>query len=163
MVVLLRMTIAVLRWMLVPAAAVAGWLAGLVGAALLTVALHLALLAAGGALAPDIRLAIVGAVAAIGTVLGACVAAPSARRAVAVLSFAAGVWVAWRLLGHWYFPESHPRAYSRSHIPFVGTVLGGVGGVLLVWSRRATAVLSRWRRAAEQSAAGDVRPGIASE
>jgi len=122
-----------IRWILVPPAAVAGWIAGLVIGLLVGGLFQRICLAEGGDLPPDIGMAVCAAVAAIGTVLGACAAAPRAQLATAVLTFGTGVWAAWNLLGHWYFPEGHPRAYSSSHLPFAGAVLGGVTGVLLAW------------------------------
>jgi hypothetical protein len=134
-----------LRWPLVPWAAFGGFAAGFLliagGGALLRLVLSEAQIEA--VLPLDLRVGVLGGVAAFGTVVAAAATAPSAKRRTALVVFAVGAGVAWFLLNPWWFPESHPRAYQRSHLPLVGTYIGGVLGLVGValrtshpWLRR---------------------------
>jgi len=84
----------------------------------------------------EYRTALVYGAGAVGMVLGGVIMAPSHRRAVALVVFAAGAALAWLGLRHWDFPEHHPRGYQESLVPLIGTLLAGVAAVLLVWLRR---------------------------
>jgi hypothetical protein len=124
-----------LRWLSTPAAAFAGFFVGLFGCAacLLLLGAAFSISAPGGILDVDVRDGLAGFGAAIATVVAGSTMAPNRRRAVSLLIFAAGTYPAWILVGRWYFPEHHPRAYQSSARPFILTELGGIAGVLLVW------------------------------
>lgn len=126
-----------LRWLLVPIGALAGFIVGwLMFAAIVWFArLLLSHETFEQIVSVEFYAASAGAVAACATVLGGVLPAPARKRTVAVLVFLAGAAAAWQLLGSWFFPESHPRAYQHSSVPFIGTCLGGLAGVAIVYLR----------------------------
>ena len=144
-----------LRWVCVTPGALTGAILAQVafyGGRWLLVRLHL--MDPDGWFEPEIGSAIWGAFTAIAFVLAGCFVAPRARRITAVGVFALGTWIAYWLLWIWTFPESHPRAYELSRVPFWGTIAGGIVGVALVWGRGAR----QGRRAPGLATAPD--PGV---
>ena len=125
------------HWSLVPVAAAAGFAVSIevvqaVGALLRQLVSEPELEAL---LRIDVRYGLVGAVAAFGTVAVGSFAARSANRAIAIALLCAGACAGWLVLGWWFFPEWHPLAYQRSHVPLILTDSGGVAGAALVWRR----------------------------
>jgi hypothetical protein len=88
-------------------------------------------------MAMEYRVAVIGAAAAVGFVVGGAAMAPSHRRPAALVLFAIGACAAWLLLDGWS-PNLGDDAHisEPSILPFAGTLLGGVAAVLLVWLRR---------------------------
>ena len=83
-------------------------------------------------LRPDLCAGIVGGLNAIATVISGCIVAPRWRGIVGIALFAGGAWLAWQVLGTWYFPEGHPRAYQESLVPYALTLVGGSIAVVVV-------------------------------
>ena len=86
-----------------------------------------------GAIPTDVRHGLVNAAAAILFVIAGAMVAPRFRMIVAIALYGVGACVAWIVLGAWYFPEGHPRAYQVSHVPLSLTLIGGLVGVLLTF------------------------------
>ena len=116
------------RCALVPVAAIARFTAGLIAVSLGGTVLRRVLSEQEleSILRLDVRLGLLGAAAAFGTVVAGSAMAPSARRLTSTVIFGLGSCAAWLLLGSWSFPERHPMAYQGSPLPLVLTCLGGV-------------------------------------
>jgi hypothetical protein len=123
------------RWVATPFAAFAGLVGAYVVLSLLSAAIYWLIpqTIVNAALRPDLRAGIFGATLAIVTVISGCIVAPSWRGIVGIAVFAGGAWLAWQVLGSWYFPEGHPRAYQESLLPYALTIVGGIIAVLIVW------------------------------
>ena len=68
-------------------------------------------------------------------VLTAYLVAPERKSAAAAALFLAGALVAWKLVGHSWYPESSPKAYQPSHLPFALTCVSGLGTLALLTIR----------------------------
>ena len=84
--------------------------------------------------APDVVAGFHGATVAWVTLATARAVAPTQRRLVVLFAFLGGAWVAWRVLGHWYFPEHHARAYEPSPLPLTVTIGTGLVCLVAYWS-----------------------------
>ena len=121
------------RWFLVPIAAMGG-------CAGTTVALGAVGRRAVDAVGPgfeavlpsDARAGLLYGLAAIAFVVAGSLTAPRHRIAVALALYAAGAWLAWEELRHWYFPEGHSRGYQPSRVPLAVTLACGGLAVLIV-------------------------------
>lgn len=139
-----------LRWVLVPVASMASCSATVVGAdavgdgiaRLMTPDIGRQIEAV---IPTDVRVGLLYGVAAAVWVAAGTWVAPRRRAAVAVLLYVAGACLAWVALRNWYFPEGYPRAYQRSRVPLVLTLIGGLLGTALV-------MVKQWRTS--QNAAG---------
>lgn len=68
-----------------------------------------------------------GFAAALGVVGVAYLAAPRKNLGFSALCFVLGAAIAWRLVGHEFYPESYEnRAYEPTLLPFAATCLGGL-------------------------------------
>lgn len=121
------------RWALFPLAAVGSCTATGIAAGGIRdwFTRHLGEAALEAALPFDAQAAVGLALRAFAFVMAGALMAPRARLLIAPALFAAGAWLAWDVLGTWYFPESHPRAYEPSLLPLWGCWAGGVAAVAL--------------------------------
>jgi hypothetical protein len=135
------------RWMLVPVAAIAGFAAGFIVVSLGGTVLRLVLSEQEleSTLRLDVRVGLLGAAAAFGTVVAGSAMAPSARRVTSSIILGLGGSAAWFLLRSWSFPESHPMAYQPSSVPLILTCLGGAIGTALVILIVGQETQARWR------------------
>lgn len=122
------------RWPLVPIAAISGCAASTATTGVLG---DLLVHALGShrfeSLVPfDVRVGLAYAAAAAGFVVLGTLMAPRRRLLVAGALYLFGALVAWSVLGSWYFPEGHPRAYRPSRVPLGLTLSGGLFGVLAI-------------------------------
>ena len=121
-----------LRWVLVPLAALAGFLLAIP----LSVPMNRFLRAM---LPPmpspiwvnDVAIGYDGALAGFLVVACATYAAPAAPVLVALTTFAVGAVVAWSIVGHWESAAHHVGGPVRIWWPIVGTYAGGLAGVVL--------------------------------
>ena len=81
----------------------------------------------------DVVAGIHGSMVAWATLATANTVAPTRRRLVVLFVFACGAWAAWRVLGDWYFPESHARAYQPSSAPLIMTLVSGLVVTVALW------------------------------
>ena len=123
-----------IRWLLVLPTTIVAWIAAIVALAVAAAIADWVLLndTLNHLVRIEYRQGIVGALAAFAWVVSGSVMAPSHRRWVSFILFAAGAWLAYGLLWHWYFPESDSGGYF-SHLPFYLTLLGGLVGVAAMW------------------------------
>jgi hypothetical protein len=131
------LAVQIMRWVLTPLAAIDGLVVGnILGAG--TGAIIRAItsdIAVDSFLPLDARTACIGAAAAFSAVIFGSLMAPAGRRITAVVIFIVGSCAAWYLIGMWYFPETDPRSYDSSMLPFAGTELGGLLGIAFVFWR----------------------------
>lgn len=74
---------------------------------------------------------VLGFVCAFGWVASAYLTAPARKIPTAVISFVAGVLLAWHFLGRAMYPESYGAlAYQPTYLPFVAALAGGVLSLL---------------------------------
>lgn len=81
----------------------------------------------------DVVAGVHGSLVAWATLATARTVAPNRRRLVVPFAFLCGAWVAWRVLGDWYFPEPHPRAYQTSRVPLIMTLVSGLVCTAAFW------------------------------
>lgn len=81
----------------------------------------------------DVVAGVHGSLVAWATLATARTLTPSRRRLVVPFAFLCGAWAAWRVLGNWYFPEFHPRAYQASRVPLTMTLVSGLICTVVLW------------------------------
>lgn len=81
----------------------------------------------------DVVAGVHGGLVAWATLATARTVAPTRRRRVVLFALLCGVWAAWRVLGDWYFPEHHPRAYQPSNVPLIMTLVSGLVCAAVLW------------------------------
>ncbi len=72
----------------------------------------------------------IGIACACTWVLTAYVVAPDKKRVAATVFFFAGTLLAWKLVGHSWYPEGSPKAYQPSRLPFT---FACTAGLLTLW------------------------------
>jgi hypothetical protein len=124
------------RWIATPFAVLAALIASVLLAELLSLLMARAVSQAtlNSILEADWRAGVFGALSAIVTIVVGTLVAPNHRRLVSLIVLAGGAWLAWQGMHDWYFPEHHPRGYQPSSVPLVMTLVGGLAGVMFVWS-----------------------------
>jgi hypothetical protein len=70
-----------------------------------------------------------GFILAAAWVISAHLIAPARKSLASTAAFVFGSLLAWRLVGHTWYPENHPKAYQSTCIPFVLTIAGGLLGL----------------------------------
>ena len=89
------------------------------------------------ALPMDFRVGLLYAIGAAVWVTAGAWIAPAHRTFVAMVLFVAGACLALFVIGSWFFPEGHPRAYQSSRVPLAMTLLGGLMALAAVaWKNR---------------------------
>ncbi len=68
----------------------------------------------------------IGIACACTWVLTAYLVAPEKKSIAAVVLFLVGALLAWKLVGHSWYPEGSPKAYQPSHLPFALTCTSGL-------------------------------------
>ena len=148
-----------LRWCLIPIVAIAGCSGVTVAADTVGTTLHFAVspTTLETALPLDVRTGFADGAAALAFVVAGAMIAPRSRLIVAMALCAVGAWVAWLVLGSWWFPENHPRAYQPSRMPLALTLLGGLIGVLITLRSARQGEIRRPHDEAPGAQSGDVR------
>ena len=77
-----------------------------------------------------------GFCAAFAVVALSYVSAPAHNKAAAVISFAIGAVIAWKVLEPSFFPEAYEGlAYQKTYIPIVSTLTGGLLALAIIFVR----------------------------
>jgi len=74
----------------------------------------------------------VGIACAVTWVLTSFFIAPEKKTIVSTVFFVLGALLAWILVGKSWYPESHPRAYQHTYIPFALTFISGLSTLALL-------------------------------
>lgn len=121
---------AVVRWISVPIATVLAMVMSAILLSLLIDVLSRLSVVRDGA---DVVAGLQGGIVAWVTLATASAVAPTQRRLVVLFAFLCGTWAAWRVLGNWYFPEHHVRAYQASRLPLTMTLVSGLVCMVAFW------------------------------